>query len=112
MGYATDSPEAAYQKACMGRGITVMHIYGDQLKYLSVAIPYLPEQRTIAAFLDRKTANIDDLVAKIRETIDRLREFRAALITAAVTGQIGVSTWGKQGMSDRRLDQIEEATSA
>ena len=34
------------------------------------------------------------------------------LITAAVTGQIDVSTWGKQGTADRRFDQIEEATSA
>ena len=28
IGYATDCPHAVYQKACMGRGITVMHIYG------------------------------------------------------------------------------------
>ena len=76
------------------------------------AVPPISEQRTIAAFLDEETANIDSLVAKIHESIDRLREFRAALITAAVTGQIDVSTWGKQGTSDRRLDQIEEATSA
>ena len=42
----------------------------------------------------------------------RLREFRAALITAAVTGQIDVMTWGKQGQTDRRLDEIEEAMQA
>ena len=45
-------------------------------------------------------------------SIGRLREFRSALITAAVTGQIDVSTWSKQGTTGRRLDQIEEATSA
>ena len=45
-------------------------------------------------------------------SIDRLREFRSALITAAVTGQIDVSTWSKQGTTGRSLDQIEEATSA
>ena len=112
MGYATDSPQAAYQKACVGRGITVMHIYGDRLKYLSVAIPYLHEQHTIAAFLDQKTAKIGVLVTKIQSSVERLREFRSALITAAVTGQIDVSTWGKQGTADRRLDQIEAAPSA
>ena len=79
-----------------------------------IAAPKLSyaEQRGIVAFLDRETANIDALVAKVGATRDRLREFRSALITAAVTGQINVSTWGKQGMTDRRLDQIEEATSA
>ena len=48
----------------------------------------------------------------VTTSLDRLREFRSALITAAVTGQIDVSTWSNQGTSDRRLDQIEEATSA
>ena len=61
-----------------------------------VAVPPISEQRAIAVFLDRETVRIDTLVTKIRETIDRLREFRSALITAAVTGH--------------RLDQIEEAT--
>ena len=75
-------------------------------------MPPISEQRAIAAFLDRETVRIDTLVTKIRETIDRLREFRSALITVAVTGQIDVSTWSNQGTSDRRLDQIEEATSA
>jgi len=48
----------------------------------------------------------------IRKSIDRLNEFRSALITAAVTGQIDVTTWGKQGHTDRRLDEIEEAMRA
>ncbi len=112
MGYATDSTQATFQKGCLGRGITVMHIYSDQLKYLYLVLPPLTEQRAIAAYLDDEMANIDALMAKIRETIDRLCEFRAALITAAVTGRIDVSTWGKQGTADRRLDRIEEATSA
>lgn len=41
-----------------------------------------------------------------------MNEFRAALITAAVTGQIDVATWGKRGQTDRRLDKIEEAMRA
>ena len=79
-----------------------------------IAAPKLSyaEQRGIVAFLDRETANIDALVAKVGATRDRLREFRSALITAAVTGQIDVSTWSKKGMTERRFDQIEEATSA
>ena len=54
------------------------------------AVPHLSEQRAIAAFLDRETAQIDALVAKVREAIDRLKELRTALISAAVTGKIDV----------------------
>ena len=44
----------------------------------------------IVDFLDRETARIDALVAKIETAIERLREHRTALITAAVTGKIDV----------------------
>lgn len=52
------------------------------------------------------------LKGKTEQSIARLEEFRAALITAAVTGQIDVATWGKHGQTDRRLEQIEEAMRA
>ena len=55
-----------------------------------IALPPLKEQRVIADFLDGETAKIDALVAKIRQAIDHLREFRTALISAAVTGKIDV----------------------
>ena len=44
-----------------------------------------PEQRAIAAFLDRETARIDALVAKKERLIELLQEQRTALITRAVT---------------------------
>ncbi|MCL7414421.1 MAG: hypothetical protein M8353_12565, partial [ANME-2 cluster archaeon] len=53
-------------------------------------VPPLPEQRAIAAFLDRETERIDTLTTKIRESISKLREYRTALISAAVTGKIDV----------------------
>ena len=54
------------------------------------AVPPVPEQRAIAAFLDRETEKIDTLVTKIETAIERLQEYRSALITAAVTGKIDV----------------------
>ena len=53
-------------------------------------MPPPAEQRAIAAFLGRETARIDALVAKVRDAIDRLKELRTALISAAVTGKIDV----------------------
>ena len=44
-----------------------------------------PEQRAIAAFLDRETAKIDALMAKKERLIELLQEKRTALITRAVT---------------------------
>ena len=60
------------------------------VKAIQFALPPLPEQRSIAKFLDRETAKIDALVGKVREAIDRLKELRSALISAAVTGKIDV----------------------
>jgi hypothetical protein len=52
--------------------------------------PPVTEQGAIATFLERETARIDALVAKVREAIDGLKELRTALISAAVTGKIDV----------------------
>ncbi len=53
-------------------------------------MPPVTEQSAIVDFLDRETARIDALVAKVRDAIDRLKELRTALISAAVTGKIDV----------------------
>ena len=42
LGYAGDSPASRWQKASMGRGFTVVHIYGSQLKRLQLPLPLLP----------------------------------------------------------------------
>jgi type I restriction enzyme S subunit len=62
---------------------------GD-MNAIPMQCPDLAEQRAIAAFLDRETSRIDALVAKVREAIERLKELRTALISAAVTGKIDV----------------------
>ena len=53
-------------------------------------LPPLPEQQAIAAYLDRETARIDTLKTKVQKAIDLLKEYRTALISAAVTGKIDV----------------------
>ncbi len=53
-------------------------------------MPPLPEQGAIAVHLNRKTKKLDALVSKVEVAIERLQEYRTALITAAVTGKIDV----------------------
>ncbi len=55
-----------------------------------VMLPVDEHQQIIADFLDRETERIDSLVAEKERSIELLKERRAALITAAVTGQIPV----------------------
>lgn len=58
-------------------------------RFTVVAPPY-HEQRAIAEYLDRETGTLDRLTECIEAAIERLHEYRAALITAAVTGKIDV----------------------
>ena len=71
-------------------GATMQNLNTSIIGRIPLVVPPTAEQEAIAAFLDRETAKIDALVTKVREAIDRLKEFRTALISAAVTGKIDV----------------------
>lgn len=61
------------------------HLNAEELGMVVVLFPPDSEQRAIAAFLHRETAEIDALVAKKERLIELLQEKRAAFITHAVT---------------------------
>ena len=65
-------------------------LYWDGFKAIRSPFPPSSEQRAIASFLDYETARIDALIVKVREAIDRLKDLRTTLISAAVTGKIDV----------------------
>ena len=77
---------------CLGTAQKVLNM-GD-LSAFKFAFPTLREQTAIADFLDRETGRIDKLIEKTEQSIELLREKRAALITAAVTGKIDVRECG------------------
>jgi restriction endonuclease S subunit len=82
-----------------GAGSTKGAITCEQVKGLRIPIPPVTEQRAIAAFLDLETAKVDALLAKVGNAIERLQEYRTALITAAVTGKIDVRNADKKAAS-------------
>ncbi len=57
------------------------------VRNFAFGLPPLPEQRAIAAFLDRETARIDDLVAKRGEMIAMLGARRCALLEQTIRGE-------------------------
>jgi len=76
------------------RGLGESHMYGaggqkrvpdDFVRNFATAFPSVPEQTQIAAFLDRETAKIDELVAEQRRLMALLKEKRQAVISHAVT---------------------------
>jgi type I restriction enzyme S subunit len=83
-------------------GITRYGLTGDAISTALFPIPPVEEQQVIADFLDRETTKIDTLISKVQEAIERLKEYRIALISAAVTGKIDVG-------SEVRAESAEEA---
>ncbi|MGN0301757.1 MAG: restriction endonuclease subunit S, partial [Anaerotardibacter sp.] len=60
------------------------------LEKVLVCFPSLKEQQAIADYLDSKTAEIDSLIEKKKQLIEKLQEYRKSLISEAVTGKFKV----------------------
>ncbi|WP_052407339.1 restriction endonuclease subunit S [Allokutzneria albata] len=71
-------------------GSTMDNLNADIIGALRVPVPALDEQRRVVAAINGATSKIDTLIAETERFIELSKERRAALITAAVTGQIDV----------------------
>ncbi len=66
-------------------------LYLEKIKNIIFVCPTtVNEQKQIAEFLDKKTVQFDELIAKYKTQISLLEEERQILITSAVTGKIDV----------------------
>jgi type I restriction enzyme S subunit len=108
--FKTEPMMAAFRLLSKGLGTGhsgFMRLNADNFGRIRVAVPEYEEQRLISEYVEERIGQISHLQTKNDQSIDRLREYRAALITAAVTGQIDVSEHTRKGDTDRRLDAIE-----
>lgn len=64
-----------------------MERIGSQL----AALPPLEEQVEIVAKLDAALFHTERVIQRINAQLERIREYRQALITAAVTGKLDLS---------------------
>ena len=74
----------------LGKMGTQLNLNTDTVGSIVIGVPPIDEQVNIVRFLDQKTAEMDAQKLKIQNAIDRLQEYRSALITSAVTGKIDV----------------------
>ena len=69
---------------------TVDSLRLPMLKDFPVTVPELDEQAAIVEHIELEMNQIDMLYSRTENAIERLQEYRSALITAAVTGKIDV----------------------
>lgn len=74
----------------LGKLGTQLNLNTDTVGSIVIGVPCQREQEMIAGYLDVATAEIDAMMATVGVAIDRLVEYRQALITSAVTGKIDV----------------------
>lgn len=84
----SDTSQKQFELNELGATITGVNI--RDLKRILLPCPSSEEQAYITTFLDHETAKLDALITKVREGIEKLKEYRTALISAAVTGKIDV----------------------
>ena len=91
--FKTEPMMAAFRLLSKGLGTGhsgFMRLNADNFGRIRIAVPEHNEQRLISEYVEERIGQITHLQTKNDQSIDRLREYRAALITAAVTGQIDV----------------------
>ena len=119
--YVLESQPMRGRVQSMKGGMGVPHLFQADIRKMPVPVPSLVEQQKIALFLDAQTGLIETLSAKtpftpqpstairgddvaadgtgvpiVQRLADALLEYRSALITAAVTGQIDVSEFAME----------------
>ena len=68
-----------------------LRLYFDEFGDMRVPVPPLEEQQAIIEHIQHETAKLDNLRVAAERTVGLLKERRAALISAAVTGKIEVT---------------------
>ena len=75
---------------CSIVGGAIPTISQDKILNHYILSPPRTEQNQISEFLDKQTAQFDDIISKSQSQVNFLQEKRQALITSAVTGKIDV----------------------
>ncbi|MBN7787564.1 restriction endonuclease subunit S [Ponticoccus gilvus] len=104
------SPQFIAEATRRSKGIhsSRLRLYTDALYDIVFPVPPLDDQAHLVEQLARRRSRENALREKNEQAIALLQELRAAMITAAVTGQIDPDTYRRNGTTDRALDRIAE----
>ena len=64
--------------------------YSDDFGDIRVPQPPIEEQEKVAAYLNKKTAQVDSLISDINKQIEKLKQYRKIVIHDAVTGKMKI----------------------
>ena len=87
LNFALNSRYAQAQKSCSKAKLKVVHISAYDIGSVLIAFPSLTEQCAIADYLDKKCAEIDELIAIKQQKIEALKEYKKSVIFEYVTGK-------------------------
>ncbi len=85
-------PVRAQLETSMRTAAGIWKISGDRLSAIQVPVPPVSDQLGVEAAIGAASNWDRAVTARVKEEVDRLREYRQALISAAVTGKIEIPT--------------------
>jgi type I restriction enzyme S subunit len=88
------------ERDASGASNSMKNISNERVANLLFAFSPLPEQRAIAAFLDRKTADIDSVIAAKERMLTLLHKKRQGLINRAATRGFNAAATTKESGTD------------
>lgn len=107
LAYFLNSPAAKAQYSSSSSGAIQQHFNISIASNLIVPMPPLREQDRVLAILGQEGQRVRKLTSTLQNSITRLREYRSALITAAVTGQINVQACAKFDACEGHLSTLQ-----
>jgi restriction endonuclease S subunit len=69
---------------------TIQNVSAEKYADLFLPVPPVSEQLRIVRYLDAEVRKIQDMISRVEAAIERLQEYRSALVTASVTGKVDV----------------------
>lgn len=86
--YAFDkdrNPSTFDQLMLLSKGSIMNGLNSEIVRKVKIAVPPINEQHAIVSYLDSHCATIDSAISKHQQIIEKLEEYRKAVITQAVT---------------------------
>lgn len=90
LAFCLNSEYCKFQKAREANGEIIIHLQKNSVENLLLALPSFDIQIKIADYLTNISDEIDSLIEKKKQLVEKLQEYRKSLISECVTGKVKV----------------------